>query len=58
MSTTSIPRWLLERGWHLQAASHLAIRALPATDVPALTARLVRLRRPVELVARRSTRVS
>jgi FkbM family methyltransferase len=53
-----LPRWLLERGWQLQAASHLAIRALPATDVPALTARLLRLRRPVELVARRSTRVS
>jgi FkbM family methyltransferase len=52
-----LPHWLLERGWQLQAASHLTTRALEAADVPALTARLLRLRRPVELVACRPTRV-
>jgi FkbM family methyltransferase len=53
-----LPRWLLERGWRLQAASHVAVRALRAADVPALTARLLRLRRPVEIVARRLVRRS
>lgn len=49
-----LPRWLLERGWRLHAASHLAVRPLAAADVPALAARLQRRRRPVELLARRS----
>jgi hypothetical protein len=47
----ALPRWLLQRGWRLQAASHLAVRSLDAGDVPPATARLLRARRPVELVA-------
>lgn len=49
----ALPRWLIERGWRLQSASHLALRPLPAADVSALAARLLRARRPVELLARR-----
>lgn len=49
----ALPRWLLERGWRLRAASHLAARRLAAADVAALAARLMRVRRPVELLARR-----
>lgn len=52
-SADALPRWLLERGWRLQSASHLAVRPLAAADLPALTARLLRVRRPVELLARR-----
>ncbi len=47
----ALPHWLLQRGWRLQAASHVAIRALDEAGIPALTARLLRRRRPVELVA-------
>jgi FkbM family methyltransferase len=47
----ALPRWLLERGWRLQAASHMASRALLEPDVLRLTARLLRLGRPVELLA-------
>jgi FkbM family methyltransferase len=49
----ALPQWLLERGWRLQAASHWTVRRVEATDIPALTARLLRLRGPVELVAQR-----
>ena len=49
----ALPRWLLERGWGLQSASHLAVRPLMVADLPALTARLLRVRRPVDLLARR-----
>jgi FkbM family methyltransferase len=49
----ALPRWLLQRAWRLQAASHLAVRSLGAADVPAATARLLKLRRPVELVVTR-----
>jgi FkbM family methyltransferase len=49
----SLPRWLLERGWQLLAASHLSVRPLAAADVAAMTARLLRVRGPVELLARR-----
>ena len=49
----ALPRWLLERGWSLQAASHLTVRRLAVADLPALTSRLLRLRGPVELLARR-----
>ena len=52
-SADALPRWLLERGWRLQAASHLTVRPLEAADVPALTDRLMRMRRPVELLARK-----
>jgi FkbM family methyltransferase len=48
-----LPRWLLERGWRLQAASHLAVRKLGAADLPALAASLERRRGMVELVASR-----
>ena len=46
-----LPRRLLERGWRLEAASHTAVRAFGAADVPRFTRRLLRLRKPVELVA-------
>ena len=52
----ALPRWFLKRGWGLQAASHLTVRPLVAADVPALTDRLMRVRRPVELLARRGPR--
>jgi hypothetical protein len=50
----ALPRWLQDRGWRLQCASHVAVRPLAAADVPALRDRLIRARRPVELLARRS----
>jgi FkbM family methyltransferase len=50
----ALPRWLIERGWRLRATSHLTSRALAADGVPALTARLLRKRGPVELVATRA----
>jgi hypothetical protein len=49
----ALPRWLLERGWRLDAASHYSVRPLSAADLSALTPRLARARKPVELVARR-----
>jgi FkbM family methyltransferase len=49
--TDELPRWFLSRGWRLHAASHTAVRALTAADVPRTTARLLRQRRPVELLA-------
>ncbi|HEX6999619.1 MAG TPA: FkbM family methyltransferase [Gammaproteobacteria bacterium] len=49
----ALPRWLLERGWRLAAASHFSVRPLTAPDVGALAARLLKAERPVELVARR-----
>jgi FkbM family methyltransferase len=49
----ALPRWLLQRGWRLQAASHWAVRRLEEAGVAALTARLARRRGLVELVARR-----
>lgn len=49
----ALPRWLLDRGWHLHAASHLRTWPISASDVPALAQRLHRSRRPVELLARR-----
>jgi FkbM family methyltransferase len=50
----ALPRWLIERGWRLRATSHLTSRALAADGVPALTARLLRKRGPVELAATRA----
>jgi hypothetical protein len=47
----ALPRWLLERGWRLQAASHLAVRRIEADGLPALAASLERRRGMVELVA-------
>jgi len=49
----ALPHWFLKRGWRLDAAFDLTVRPLAAADVPALTARLTRTRRPVELLARR-----
>jgi FkbM family methyltransferase len=49
----TLPRWLLERGWRLQAASHLGVRPLAPADVAPLAGRLLRLRKPVELLASR-----
>jgi FkbM family methyltransferase len=53
-SADALPHWLLERGWQLHAASHLRVRPLVAEAVPALRDRLIRARRPVELLARQS----
>ncbi len=50
----ALPRWLLERGWRLHAASHWSLRALDAAALPALTARLQRRLGPVELLAQRT----
>lgn len=49
----ALPRWLLARGWQLQAASHWAVRELQAGEVAGLAARLARRHGVVELVARR-----
>jgi FkbM family methyltransferase len=48
----ALPRWLMERGWRLQSASHLAVRPLVSDNLPALTARLLRTGRPVDVLAR------
>jgi FkbM family methyltransferase len=54
----ALPRWLLDRGWRLDAASHYSVRPLAGADLSALTARLARAGRPVELVARREKKGS
>ena len=51
----ALPLWLLERGWSLRSVSHSTVRRLAAADVSALSARLMRLRRPVELLAQRGS---
>ena len=51
----ALPRWLLERGFRLQAVSHLRTQTCTQDDLAALRARLLRSERPVELVARRSS---
>ena len=53
-SPDALPTWLLQRGWQLHAASHWKVRRVEAADLPALTARLLRARGPVELVAQRA----
>jgi hypothetical protein len=53
----ALPHWLLERGWRLQAASHTRVRELRSAEVAASSARLMQLRRPVELVALPSTEI-
>lgn len=50
----ALPRWLLARGWRLQAVSHWRSRALEAGAVAGLAARLAGRRGLVELVARRA----
>jgi FkbM family methyltransferase len=50
----ALPCWLLERGWRAKAVSHTAVRRLDAAELPALTRRLLRAKRPVELVAERA----
>jgi FkbM family methyltransferase len=50
-SPDELPRWLLQRGWRLHAASHTRVCALSMSDVSDLTTRLLRRKRPVELVA-------
>jgi hypothetical protein len=47
----ALPHWLLARGWRLEAASHTRVQALSAAAIPRLTRRLLRVQRPVELVA-------
>jgi FkbM family methyltransferase len=46
-----LPRWLLDRGWRLQAAAHTAIRSLTEGDVAHVAERLLRLERSIELLA-------
>jgi FkbM family methyltransferase len=50
-AAAALPRWLLERGWRLRAASHINTRELHAVDLAPLAARLWRQQRPIELVA-------
>ena len=47
----ALPRWLLDRGWRVRAVSHTAGRSLTEAGLPRLTARLLRVQRPVELLA-------
>jgi hypothetical protein len=49
----ALPIALLDEGFTLRAASHTAVQPLTAADVPAMTERLQRDGRPVELVALR-----
>jgi hypothetical protein len=46
-----LPRWLLARGFSLSAVSHTGTQVLAAEQVDRLTTRLLRLERPVELLA-------
>ena len=52
-SPDALPRFLLDRGFTLQAASHAQVAPLAASGIDRLAARLARTGRPVELVARR-----
>jgi FkbM family methyltransferase len=47
----SLPRWLLARGFSLSGVSHTGTRVLAEEQVDRLTSRLLRLQRPVELLA-------
>jgi SAM-dependent methyltransferase len=47
----ALPRWLLDRGWRVRAVSHTSGRSLTELSLHRLTARLLRLQRPVELLA-------
>ena len=49
----ALPRFLLERGFALQAASHTRVTAIDAGGIDAMAARLRRSGHPVELIARR-----
>jgi FkbM family methyltransferase len=49
----ALPRFLLEHGFSLHAASHTRVAPLEAGGIERLAARLTRTGRPVELVARR-----
>jgi hypothetical protein len=51
-SAEALPRWLLDGRWRLHSASHYTARLLSVAGVPALAERLMRIRRPVELLAR------
>ena len=46
-----LPRWLLARGFRVRAVSHATERSLAAADLGHRTQRLMRLQRPVELLA-------
>jgi hypothetical protein len=52
----ALPRWFLARGWSLNGFSHTAAQSVTTADVRRMTPRLLRLRRPVELLARRAAR--
>jgi FkbM family methyltransferase len=49
----ALPRFLLDRGFRLQAASHARVAPLDAGSIDRVAARLARAGRPVELVSRR-----
>lgn len=50
-AASALPRFLLERGFTLHAASHTRVTPLAARDVDAMAARLRRSGHPVELIA-------
>jgi FkbM family methyltransferase len=52
----ALPKWLLQHGWHVEAASHAAVRPLTEADLPKVTARRLVLKRPLELIARTAAR--
>lgn len=49
----ALPRFLIDNGFRLQAASHTGVTSLTAGDLAALSAQLRRRGHPVELVAKR-----
>jgi len=49
----ALPRFLLEHGFSLRAASHMRVAPLEAAGIDRLAAQLARAGRPVELVAQR-----
>ncbi len=50
-SPDALPRWLLERGFRVHAATHAAVRTLSERDVAKATARWLQRARSVELLA-------
>ena len=50
----ALPRWLIDRGFSLRAASHLSVRRIGAAALPRLASRLRRAARPVELIGVRT----
>jgi FkbM family methyltransferase len=49
----ALPRWLLDQGFRLRAATHFGVRALSPAGISPLAAKLLRTSSPVELIADR-----